>query len=144
MHLDRTLASLRAGLLYAGSLWLANSSYLYLSVSFIQMTKSLMPGLVFISGVMLGTEKYNLGTALNMTMIAFGVVVCAIGEESLVFKGLMQQLTALMFEVRHWLPCFHSPVAWQQHAARSPAMNMRAMRHAHVPSHMPGSACRLP
>lgn len=33
-----------AGLLYAGSLWLSNSAYLHLSVSFIQMTKSLMPG----------------------------------------------------------------------------------------------------
>jgi hypothetical protein len=92
-----------AGLLYAGSLWLSNSSYLYLSVSFIQMTKSLMPGLVFASGVLLGTEKYHLGTALNMTMIAFGVVVCAWGEESLVVKGLVQQLMALMFEVRRAL-----------------------------------------
>ena len=35
----------RAGLLYAASLWLSNSAYLYLSVSFIQMTKALMPGL---------------------------------------------------------------------------------------------------
>ena len=47
------------GLLYAGSLWLSNSAYLYLSVSFIQMTKSLMPGLVFASGVFLGTEKFS-------------------------------------------------------------------------------------
>jgi hypothetical protein len=30
------------GILYAASLWLSNSAYLYLSVSFIQMTKSLM------------------------------------------------------------------------------------------------------
>ena len=41
--------SCSAGLLYAASLWLSNSSYLYLSVSFIQMTKSLMPGLVYLS-----------------------------------------------------------------------------------------------
>ena len=38
-----------AGFLYAASLWLSNASYLYLSVSFIQMTKSLMPGLVYAS-----------------------------------------------------------------------------------------------
>ena len=49
----------RAGLLYAASLWLSNASYLYLSVSFIQMTKSLMPGLVYASGVVMGTEKYS-------------------------------------------------------------------------------------
>jgi hypothetical protein len=103
-----------AGLLYAGSLWLSNSSYLYLSVSFIQMTKSLMPGLVFASGVLLGTEKYHLGTALNMTMIGFGVVVCAWGEESLVLKGLIQQLTALMFEVRGCLARPQLPASCQR------------------------------
>eukprot|EP00199_Chlamydomonas_sp_CCMP681_P002247 CAMPEP_0119108314 /NCGR_PEP_ID=MMETSP1180-20130426/13691_1 /TAXON_ID=3052 ORGANISM="Chlamydomonas cf sp, Strain CCMP681" /NCGR_SAMPLE_ID=MMETSP1180 /ASSEMBLY_ACC=CAM_ASM_000741 /LENGTH=384 /DNA_ID=CAMNT_0007093915 /DNA_START=119 /DNA_END=1273 /DNA_ORIENTATION=- len=86
------------GLLYAGSLWLSNSSYLYLSVSFIQMTKSLMPGLVYASGVMLGTEKYAQSTTLNMLMIAFGVLVCAYGEVNLVVKGLVQQLMALGFE----------------------------------------------
>ena len=31
------------GALYAASLWLSNSAYLHLSVSFIQMTKALMP-----------------------------------------------------------------------------------------------------
>jgi len=50
---------LPAGVLYAASLWLSNSAYLYLSVSFIQMTKSLMPGLVYASGVLLGTEQYQ-------------------------------------------------------------------------------------
>ena len=35
------------GFLYAASLWLSNSAYLHLSVSFIQMTKALMPGLVY-------------------------------------------------------------------------------------------------
>lgn len=86
------------GLLYAGSLWLSNSSYLYLSVSFIQMTKSLMPGLVYASGCMLGTEKYSRPVTANMVMIAFGVLICAIGEKNLVVKGLIQQLAALAFE----------------------------------------------
>lgn len=54
-----TFPSPPAGLLYAASLWLSNASYLYLSVSFIQMTKSLMPGLVYASGVLLGTEKFS-------------------------------------------------------------------------------------
>merc|ERR1712072_598600 len=86
------------GLLYAMSLWLSNSSYLYLSVSFIQMTKSLMPGLVFMSGIFLGNERYSNGVAGCMGWIAFGVVVCAIGETNLVMKGLMFQLSALGFE----------------------------------------------
>lgn len=46
-----------AGVLYAASLWLSNSAYLYLSVSFIQMTKSLMPGLVYACGVALKVEQ---------------------------------------------------------------------------------------
>jgi hypothetical protein len=88
------------GMLYAGSLWLSNSAYLYLSVSFIQMTKSLMPGLVYGCGCFVGTEKFRGNVALNMALIAFGVVVCAMGEVNLVAKGLIQQLTALGFEVR--------------------------------------------
>jgi hypothetical protein len=89
-----------AGILYAASLWLSNASYLYLSVSFIQMTKSLMPGLVYASGVVLGTEKFSRNVTANMCLIAFGVVVCAMGEMNLVVKGLVLQLSALAFEVR--------------------------------------------
>jgi hypothetical protein len=88
------------GLLYAGSLWLSNSAYLYLSVSFIQMTKSLMPGLVYACGCMVGTEQPQLSAALNMGLIAVGVLVCAMGEVNLVVSGLVQQLVALGFEVR--------------------------------------------
>ncbi|WIA28015.1 hypothetical protein OEZ86_010603 [Tetradesmus obliquus] len=86
------------GLLYAGSLWLSNSSYLYLSVSFIQMTKSLMPGLVYAAGCVVGTESFRPAVALNMGLIALGVLVCALGEVNLVLLGLAQQLTALGFE----------------------------------------------
>ena len=99
---------MHAGILYAGSLWLSNSSYLYLSVSFIQMTKSLMPGLVYASGVMLATEKYSKGVTLNMLLIAFGVLICAIGEQNLVVRGLIQQLGALGFEVGAMAPA--SPI----------------------------------
>lgn len=53
-------------MLYAASLWLSNSAYLYLSVSFIQMTKSLMPGLVYACGVALGTEKYEVSDCLGL------------------------------------------------------------------------------
>jgi drug/metabolite transporter (DMT)-like permease len=87
-----------AGLLYAASLWLSNSAYLYLSVSFIQMTKSLMPGLVYFSGCWIGTERFNVSILLDMILIAVGVVVCAFGEENLIVVGLIIQLTALLFE----------------------------------------------
>lgn len=86
------------GALYAASLWLSNASYLYLSVSFIQMTKSLMPGLVYAAGIVLGTETYSRGVSANMLLIAFGVAVCALGELNLVLKGFVLQLSALGFE----------------------------------------------
>ncbi|GAB4820196.1 hypothetical protein N2152v2_007242 [Parachlorella kessleri] len=91
-------ASPTGGLLYAASLWLSNSAYLYLSVSFIQMTKSLMPGLVYACGVLMGVERFSVASAANMVLIAFGVLVCAVGEVNLVYKGLVQQLAALVFE----------------------------------------------
>jgi hypothetical protein len=88
-----------AGLLYAASLWLSNSAYLYLSVSFIQMTKSLMPGLVYGSGCIVGTEKFKGEVAAIMSLIAFGVVVCAYGEVNLIMVGVVVQLSSLAFEV---------------------------------------------
>ena len=72
------------------------------------MTKSLMPGLVYASGVMLATEKYSKGVTLNMLLIAFGVLICAIGEQNLVVRGLVQQLGALGFEVSTMAPSQYS------------------------------------
>ena len=82
---------------------------------FFQMTKSLMPGLVYASGVVLGTEKFSQGATGNMLLIAFGVVVCAIGEANLVIKGLIQQLAALGFEVGGWAGVSGRPAARGRH-----------------------------
>ena len=64
-----------------------------------------MPGLVYATGVFMGTEHFSKANAANMALIAFGVVVCAIGEVNLVFKGVMQQLAALLFEVQRASSC---------------------------------------
>lgn len=50
----------------SGTLWLGNAAYLYLSVSFIQMLKALMPVAVFCSGCAFGIETFSLGTLANM------------------------------------------------------------------------------
>ena len=86
------------GALYAASLWLSNSAYLHLSVSFIQMTKALMPGLVYICGILLKIDDFNMYQACNMLLIALGVLVCAFGEVNLHPLGLTLQLAALSFE----------------------------------------------
>jgi len=86
------------GFFYAASLWLSNSAYLHLSVSFIQMTKALMPGLVYFVGILFGTEKLALGVTLNMIVIAIGVAIAAYGELNFDVLGVTQQLSALVFE----------------------------------------------
>ena len=86
------------GALYAASLWLSNSAYLHLSVSFIQMTKALMPGLVYACGVAFGMEKLTKVTTLNMFIIAVGVAIAAYGEIDFVWIGVIEQLSALVFE----------------------------------------------
>jgi hypothetical protein len=86
------------GALYAASLWLSNSAYLHLSVSFIQMTKALMPGLVYVCGVGFGMETLTKATSFNMFVIAVGVAIAAYGEIDFVVIGVVEQLSALVFE----------------------------------------------
>jgi len=62
------------------------------------MTKSLMPGLVYGSGCIVGTEKFKGEVAAIMSLIAFGVVICAIGEVNLIVVGVVVQLSSLAFE----------------------------------------------
>ena len=45
-------------------------------------------------------ERFSSATTATMMLIAFGVAVCAYGEVNLVFKGVTQQLLALLFEAR--------------------------------------------
>ena len=54
------------GLLFSGTLWFGNASYTYLSVSFIQMLKALMPAAVFTVGCFFGTEKFGWPIMTNM------------------------------------------------------------------------------
>merc|ERR1712216_205391 len=86
------------GFFYAASLWLSNSAYLHLSVSFIQMTKALMPGLVYMIGVFMSTERYSLRITMNMLVIAVGVAIAAYGEGNFVMIGVVEQLSSLVFE----------------------------------------------
>ena len=61
------------GALFAGTLWLGNAAYLYLSVSFIQMLKALMPVAVFAVGCAFGTESFTMNTLINMVVVTAGV-----------------------------------------------------------------------
>lgn len=86
------------GLLYAFSLWLSNSAYIYLSVSFIQMLKALMPVAVYSIGVMFKKDNFKSDTMCNMVSISIGVAIAAYGEAKFDTWGVMLQLGAVAFE----------------------------------------------
>ncbi|KAG5222199.1 phosphate translocator-related family protein [Salix suchowensis] len=86
------------GALYSLSLWLSNSAYIYLSVSFIQMLKALMPVAVYSIGVMLKKESFKSNTMANMISISVGVGIAAYGEARFDTWGVFLQLGAVAFE----------------------------------------------
>ncbi|RRT41477.1 hypothetical protein BHE74_00032795 [Ensete ventricosum] len=86
------------GALYSLSLWFSNSAYIYLSVSFIQMLKALMPVAVYSIGVLLKKESFKTSSMLNMLSISLGVAVAAYGEARFVAWGVALQLGAVAFE----------------------------------------------
>ncbi|XP_022132032.1 probable sugar phosphate/phosphate translocator At5g25400 [Momordica charantia] len=86
------------GALYAFSLWLSNSAYIFLSVSFIQMLKALMPVAVYSIGVLFKKEPFKSNTLFNMLSISFGVAVAAYGEAQFNAWGVFLQLGAVAFE----------------------------------------------
>ncbi|XP_020238566.1 probable sugar phosphate/phosphate translocator At4g32390, partial [Cajanus cajan] len=86
------------GALYSLSLWLSNSAYIYLSVSFIQMLKALMPVAVYSIAVLLKKDPYNNSTMVNMLSISLGVAVAAYGEARFDAWGVLLQLGAVAFE----------------------------------------------
>ncbi|XP_010254381.1 PREDICTED: probable sugar phosphate/phosphate translocator At5g25400 [Nelumbo nucifera] len=86
------------GALYSLSLWFSNSAYIYLSVSFIQMLKALMPVAVYSIGVLLKKENFKSETMANMVSISFGVAIAAYGEARFDSWGVILQLGAVAFE----------------------------------------------
>ncbi|CAI5487580.1 unnamed protein product [Closterium sp. Naga37s-1] len=86
------------GALYALSLWFSNSAYIYLSVSFIQMLKALMPVAVYLLGVAFRKDAFRAATFSNMMLISFGVAISAWSEANFNATGVLLQLTAVAFE----------------------------------------------
>ncbi|XP_054807105.1 probable sugar phosphate/phosphate translocator At5g25400 [Prosopis cineraria] len=86
------------GALYSLSLWFSNSVYIYLSVSFIQMLKALMPVAVYSIGVLFKKESFKSETMANMVSISVGVAIAAYGEAKFDAWGVTLQLLAVSFE----------------------------------------------
>lgn len=86
------------GALYALSLWFSNSAYIFLSVSFIQMLKALMPVAVYSIGILIKKDPFKSDTMVNMLSISLGVAIAAYGEAKFNSWGVTLQLLAVAFE----------------------------------------------
>lgn len=80
------------GAMFAMTLWLGNTAYLYISVAFAQMLKAIMPVAVFILGVAAGLEVMSCRMLLIMSVISFGVVIASYGEISINWIGVVYQM----------------------------------------------------
>lgn len=66
-----------------------NTLYLYLSVSFIQMIKSLSPVVVFVVLVLLGMDKPTFTKTFGIVVTSFGMMVACLSESRLTSIGIM-------------------------------------------------------
>ncbi|KAI7842150.1 hypothetical protein COHA_004173 [Chlorella ohadii] len=76
--------------LYAGTLWLGNAAYIFLSAS--------MPMAVFIVGCLFGTEHFTTGRLANMLVIAVGICIASYGEINFVLVGVLLQMASVATE----------------------------------------------
>eukprot|EP00892_Ulva_mutabilis_P012648 jgi/Ulvmu1/9756/UM055_0096.1 len=91
-------AVLPIGILYSMILSLSNATYMFLSVSFIQMLKALTPASVYAVGCLFGTEQWSWRLALNLLVVIVGVLISAYGEVQFVVVGVVAQVAAILLE----------------------------------------------
>ncbi|KAG8386520.1 hypothetical protein BUALT_Bualt03G0157000 [Buddleja alternifolia] len=99
MTLDIYISSvIPIGAMFAMTLWLGNTAYLYISVAFAQMLKAIMPVAVFILGVLAGLEVMSCRMLLIMSVISFGVLVASYGEININWIGVVYQMGGVVGE----------------------------------------------
>lgn len=86
------------GLMFSLSLICGNLTYLYLSVSFIQMLKATTPVAVLIASWIFGVAPPSLKTLGNVSLIVIGVIIASFGEIQFVLIGFLFQLGGIIFE----------------------------------------------
>lgn len=86
------------GVFFSLSLICGNLTYLYLSVSFIQMLKATTPVAVLLASWALGESKPNMKVLFNVSFIVIGVVLASFGEIDFVLTGFLYQVGGIAFE----------------------------------------------
>ncbi|KAJ6790816.1 putative sugar phosphate/phosphate translocator [Iris pallida] len=93
-----TTSVIPIGAMFAMTLWLGNSAYLYISVAFAQMLKAIMPVAVFLLGAAAGLEAMNCRMLAIMSVISIGVIVASYGEVSVDWIGVVYQMGGVIGE----------------------------------------------
>ncbi|KAI1391002.1 TPT-domain-containing protein [Hypoxylon trugodes] len=86
------------GLLYSGSMACSTSTFLYLSVSFIQMLKAIAPAITLIVGWFWGVEHPTWTTFSYIMLIVVGVALASAGEVQFSWLGFVFQIAGIIFE----------------------------------------------
>ncbi|KKA29836.1 hypothetical protein TD95_000464 [Thielaviopsis punctulata] len=86
------------GVCFSLSLICGNVTYLYLSVSFIQMLKATTPVVVLLSSWAMGNTQPKMSVLLNVSVIVVGVIIASFGEIQFVFVGFVYQILGIIFE----------------------------------------------
>ncbi|KAH8177264.1 triose-phosphate transporter family protein [Sarocladium implicatum] len=86
------------GLLYSGSLVFSNLVYVYLSVAFIQMLKSISPVAVLAISWLWGVADPSRTQVINVLVIVFGVALSSFGEIEFSWIGFFFQIGGTLFE----------------------------------------------
>ncbi|KAL2207682.1 triose-phosphate transporter [Sarocladium strictum] len=86
------------GVLYSGSLVCSNVVYVYLSVAFIQMLKSVSPVAVLTISWLWGVADPSRTQLINILVIVFGVALSSFGEIEFSWVGFFFQIGGTLFE----------------------------------------------
>ncbi|KAF2158032.1 TPT-domain-containing protein [Myriangium duriaei CBS 260.36] len=86
------------GLMFSLSLICGNLTYLYLSVSFIQMLKATTPVAVLLATWTMGVAPPNMKTLGNVSFIVLGVIIASVGEIKFQLTGFLFQIAGIVFE----------------------------------------------
>ncbi|KAF2772518.1 TPT-domain-containing protein [Teratosphaeria nubilosa] len=86
------------GAMFSLSLICGNLTYLYLSVSFIQMLKATMPIAVLLTSWIMRVSEPSLKTLGNVSLIVVGVIIASYGELQFVMTGFLFQVGGIVFE----------------------------------------------
>ncbi|KAI9852930.1 MAG: hypothetical protein M1838_003724 [Thelocarpon superellum] len=86
------------GFFFSMSLICGNVTYLYLSVSFIQMLKATTPVAVLLTSWGFGVSQPDMKVLVNVAFIVVGVMIASVGELKFVLVGFLFQVGGIVAE----------------------------------------------